>query len=59
MLNQYKGDIGHFESYTNENLPAVDDQFTTVTYSQVFEKGVPAEEALDQAQSDLENQLGQ
>jgi arabinosaccharide transport system substrate-binding protein len=59
VLNQYKGDIGHFESFTNENLPAVDDQFTTVTYSQIFEEGVPAEEALDQAQSDLENQLSQ
>ena len=59
VLNQYKGDIGHFESFTNPNLPAVDDQFTTVTYSQVFEDGVPAKEALDQAQSDLENQLGQ
>ncbi len=59
VLNQYKGDIGHFESFTNPNLPAVDDQFTTVTYSQIFEDGVPAKEALDQAQSDLENQLGQ
>ena len=59
VLNQYKGDIGHFDSFTNENLPAVDDQFTTVTYSQIFEKGVPAQEALDQAQSDLENQLSQ
>ena len=59
VLNQYQGDIGHFESFTNENLPAVDDQFTTVTYSQIFEKGVPADEALDQAQSDLENQLSQ
>jgi arabinosaccharide transport system substrate-binding protein len=59
VLNEYKGDIGHFESFTNPNLPAVDDQMTTVTYTQIFEKGVPAQEALDQAQSDLENQIGQ
>jgi arabinosaccharide transport system substrate-binding protein len=59
VLNQYKGDIGHFESFTNPNLPEVDDQMTTVTYTEIFENGVPAEAALDQAQSDLENQLGQ
>jgi arabinosaccharide transport system substrate-binding protein len=59
VLNQYKGDIGHFESFTNPNLPKVDDQMTTVTYTQIFENGVPAKDALDQAQSDLENQLGQ
>jgi arabinosaccharide transport system substrate-binding protein len=59
VLNEVKGDIGHFESFTNPNLPAVDDQFTTVTFTQIFEDGVPAQEALDQAQSDLENQLGQ
>jgi arabinosaccharide transport system substrate-binding protein len=59
VLNQYKGDIGHFESFTNPNLPEVDDQMTTVTYTEIFENGVPAKAALDQAQSDLENQLGQ
>jgi arabinosaccharide transport system substrate-binding protein len=59
VLNQYKGDIGHFESFTNPSLPEVDDQMTTVTYTEIFENGVPAKAALDQAQSDLENQLGQ
>ena len=59
VLNQYKGDIGHFESFTNPNLPEVDDQMTTVTYTEIFENGVPAKDALDQAQSDLENQLGE
>ncbi len=59
VLNQYKGDIGHFEAFTNPNLPEVDDQMTTVTYTQIFENGVPPNAALDQAQSDLENQLGQ
>ena len=59
VLNEVKEDIGHFESFTNQNLPAVDDLFTTVTWTEIFEDGVPAQEALDQAQSDLENQLGQ
>ena len=59
VLNEVKGDIGHFESFTNPNLPAVDDVLTTVTYNQIFEDGVPAAEALDQAQSDLENQIGE
>jgi arabinosaccharide transport system substrate-binding protein len=59
VLNQVKGDIGHFESFTNPNLPAVDDMFTTSTFNQIFEDGVPAQEALDQAQSDLENQIGE
>ena len=59
VLNQYKGDIGHFESFTNPNLPAVDDIMTTTTYTEIFENGVPAKDALDQAQRDLKNQLGQ
>ena len=58
VLNEVKGDIGHFESFANPNLPAVDDVFTTVTYTQVFEKGVAPQEALSEAQSDLENQIG-
>jgi arabinosaccharide transport system substrate-binding protein len=57
VLNQYRGDIGHFESFTNPNLPEVDDQMTTVTYTEIFENGVAAKAALDQAQSDLENQI--
>ena len=59
VLNQVKGDIGHFESFTNPNLPAVDDMFTTTTYNKIFENKVPAKDALDQAQRDLENQIGQ
>lgn len=58
VLNTVKEDIGHFEAFTNPNLPAVDDVFTTVTYTQIFDNGVPAEEALNQAQTDLENQIG-
>ncbi|GIG29163.1 ABC transporter substrate-binding protein [Cellulomonas marina] len=58
VLNEVKDGIGHFESFSNANLPAVDDVFTTTTFTQIFENGVPAKEALDQAQQDLENQIG-
>ena len=42
VLNEYQGEIGHFESFTNPNLPAVDDVFTTTTFTQIFDNGVPA-----------------
>src|SRR5699024_876498 len=58
VLNEVKGDIGHFEAFSSPHLPAVDTVFTTTTLNAIVENGVPAQEALDQAQSDLENQLG-
>lgn len=59
VLNEYQGEIGHFEGFTNPNWPAIDNTFTTVTLNEVFENGVPAQQALDQAQSALQNELGQ
>ncbi|MBO3102115.1 ABC transporter substrate-binding protein [Cellulomonas fengjieae] len=58
VLNEVKADIGHFGAFTNPNLPKVDDIFTTVTWTQIFENGMAPQEALDQAQKDLENQIG-
>jgi len=58
VLNEVKDEIGHFEGFTNPNLPKLDDIFTTVTWTQIFENGVDPQEALDQAQRDLENQIG-
>ena len=58
-LNQVKDDIGHFDAFTNANLPALDSVFTTVTWTEIFENGVAPKQALDQAQADLENQIGQ
>jgi arabinosaccharide transport system substrate-binding protein len=58
-LNEVKDEIGHFEAFSNGNLPAVDNIFTTVTWTQIFENGVAPQEALDQAQADLENQIGE
>jgi arabinosaccharide transport system substrate-binding protein len=59
VLNSVKEDIGHFESFTNPNLPAVDNIFTTTTWTQIFENGVAPQDALDQAQKDLENEIGE
>lgn len=58
VLNSVKDGIGHFESFSNPNLPAVDNWFRTVTLNEIYENGVPVQEALDQAQSDLENEIG-
>jgi len=58
VLNEVKADIGHFGAFSNPNLPKVDDIFTTVTWTQIFENGMAPQEALDQAQKDLENQIG-
>ncbi|MFK4788184.1 ABC transporter substrate-binding protein [Microbacterium sp. ZW T5_56] len=59
VLNSVKSGIGHFTSFSNENLPKVDNQFRTVTLNEIYENGTPAKDALDQAQSDLKNELGQ
>ncbi|GAA1985162.1 ABC transporter substrate-binding protein [Isoptericola halotolerans] len=59
VLNSVQGGIGHFESFANEDLPAVDNWFRTVTLNEVYESGTPAQDALDQAQNDLQNELGQ
>lgn len=59
VLNSVKDGIGHFQSFSNENLPTVDNQFRTVTLNEIYENGTPAEEALDQAQETVLNELGQ
>jgi len=59
VLNSVKDGIGHFQSFSNENLPAVDNQFRTVTMNEIYENGTPAQDALDQAQDSLKNELGQ
>jgi arabinosaccharide transport system substrate-binding protein len=59
VLNSVKDGIGHFESFANPDLPAVDNWFRTVTLNEIYENGTPVQEALDQAQVDLKNELGQ
>jgi len=58
VLNEVKDGIGHWKSFSEPNWPSVDNLFRTVTLNEVFENGVPAKDALDQAQADLENELG-
>jgi arabinosaccharide transport system substrate-binding protein len=59
VLNEVKDGIGHFESFSDPNWPTVDDTFRTVTLNEIYENGTSAQEALDQTQADLQNQLGQ
>ena len=59
MLNEVKDGIGHFESFSDPSWPTVDDTFRTVTLNEIYENGTPVQEALDQTQADLQNQLGQ
>ncbi|MEE6288904.1 extracellular solute-binding protein [Georgenia sp. MJ173] len=58
VLNEVRDGIGHFEGFTHPDFPAVDSMFTTVVLPQIFDSGTPVEDALGQAQRDLENQLG-
>ncbi|MBO3664642.1 ABC transporter substrate-binding protein [Microbacterium stercoris] len=57
-FNAVKDSIGLLQSQTTPAYPAINNNFTTVTLNEVFENGTPIEDALKQAQSDLENELG-
>ncbi len=59
VLNSVKDGIGHFQSFSNPDLPAVDNWFRTVTLNEIYENGTPVPDALQQAQADLQNELGQ
>ncbi|HLS73034.1 MAG TPA: extracellular solute-binding protein [Actinomycetaceae bacterium] len=58
VLNEVRDGIGHFEAFSHPEFPTVDSMFTTSVLPQIFDSGTPVEEALAQAQSDLENQIG-
>lgn len=47
------------ESHSSSSYPSINTEFTTVTLYDIFENGVDVAEALDQAQSDIQNELGQ
>lgn len=59
VLNEVKDGIGHFDGFANPNLPTLNNLFTTTTLTEVYENGVAPATALEQAQKDLQNQLGQ
>lgn len=59
VLNEVKDGIGHFDGFAHPNLPTLNNLFTTTTLTEVYENGVAPATALEQAQKDLQNELGQ
>lgn len=53
------GSAGLESHSSSSSYPSINTEFTTVTLNDIFENGVDVAEALDQAQSDLQNELGQ
>lgn len=47
------------EFHSSSSYPSINTEFTTVTLNDIFENGVDVVDALDQAQSDFQNELGQ
>ena len=59
VLRDLGDSIGGLDSYTSSNIPSINNLLTTVTLNDIFENGVDVQTALDQAQEDLKNELGQ
>lgn len=58
VLNEVKDGIGHFNSLSNENLPTVDVAFRTTILNDLYEAKLPVQDAMDDAQTQLANELG-
>ena len=59
VLNTMKDTIGYLPSTTMQGMPNINNMFTTTTLNEIFENGTDIQKALDQAQADLKNELGQ
>ena len=59
VLLQIKDGIGGLDSHASSSYPSINTMFTTVTLNEIFENGTDVKTALDQAQADLQNELGQ
>lgn len=59
VLNEIKDGIVGLDSHASSVYPSINNEFTTVTLNEIFENGTDVKKALDEAQSDLENELGQ
>lgn len=59
VLKEIEDGIAGLESHSSSSYPSINTEFTTVTLNDIFENGVDVADALDQAQSDLQNELGQ
>lgn len=59
VLKEIEDGIAGLESHSSSSYPSINTEFTTITLNDIFENGVDVAEALDQAQADLQNELGQ
>lgn len=59
VLREIRDGIAGLDSHASSSYPSVNTQFTTVTLNEIFENGTDVQTALDQAQADLQNELGQ
>lgn len=58
LMSIQDGIVG-LDSHASSSYPSINNMFTTVTLNDIFENGVDVQTALDQAQADLKNELGQ
>lgn len=58
-MKEFEDGSAGLESHSSSSYPSINTEFTTVTLNDIFENGVDVADALDQAQSDLQNELGQ
>lgn len=59
VLNELNGSIGGLHSLTTSKYPSINTEFATITLNAIFEEGQDVQEALDSAQADLINELGE
>ncbi len=58
VLLEIKDGIAGLEAHSSAVYPSINNMFATVTLNEIFENGTDVKTALDQAQADLENELG-
>lgn len=59
VLKQIRESIVGLKSHASSSYPSINNMFVTVTLNDIFENGTDVKKALDQAQTDLQNELGQ
>lgn len=59
VLNEIKDGIAGLSAHASSLYPYINNEFCTVTLNEIFENDVDVKKALDQAQADLENEVGQ
>ncbi len=59
VLKAIEDGIAGLKSHASSSYPSINNMFTTVTLNDIFENGTDVKTALDQAQADLQNELGQ